>query len=543
MGEVFLAEHPRLPRRDALKILSAEVMTSDTDFRERFHREADLAATLWHPHIVGVHDRGEFEGHLWISMDYVEGTDAGQLARDRYRAGMPAGDVRIIITAVANALDYAHQRDVLHRDIKPANILLTQPDDEGDRRIFLADFGIARQLADVSGLTATNMTVGTVTYAAPEQLMGADIDGRADQYALAATAFHLLTGAPPYHHSNPVAIIGQHLNAAPPKLSDRRPDLAHLDQVLSKALAKDPAKRFDRCRDFARALAEQTATNAAFSAARTTPASRKPAAPAPPPERSVANSPKRWIALAAALGVIVLAILAWHPWQHRQSTSASTSQPPAVAPSTAAPESSAAPAPPPPVGAPTSAAPAPTQVITAVAVVNGQPANGYHEAPSPGMNNVFECDASPAAVDSGIYRCPPWAADADVCWPATSGTLLCSDDPWKKELHRFSYTNPLPAVRPQTTPIPFALLLDDGTQCRMRNGGAEAGRDDGLVSAYWCHSESSVLATPEAVGRRLVDAIIDRSHPLWTVKVGPVMPGNLPPPQTHAVTTAWFAGN
>src|ERR1700759_5186850 len=79
MGEVFLAEHPRLPRRDALKILAAEVMTSDTDFRERFHREADLAATLWHPHIVGVHDRGEFNGQLWISMDYVEGTGAAGL--------------------------------------------------------------------------------------------------------------------------------------------------------------------------------------------------------------------------------------------------------------------------------------------------------------------------------------------------------------------------------------------------------------------------------------------------------------------------------
>ena len=114
--------------------------------------------------------------------------------------------------------------------------------EDGKRRILLADFGIARPLGDISGLTATNFTVGTLAYAAPEQLMGADIDGRADQYALAATAFHLLTGAPPFQHSNPVAVISQHLNAAPPKLSDRRPDLAHLDQVLSKALAKDPAE-------------------------------------------------------------------------------------------------------------------------------------------------------------------------------------------------------------------------------------------------------------------------------------------------------------
>ncbi len=254
MAEVYLAQHPRLPRRDALKVMS-EAITADTDFRERFLREADLTATLWHPNIVQVHDRGEFDGHLWISMDYVEGTDAARLVKDRYPAGMPIQDVCAIVTAVADALDYAHKRGLLHRDVKPANILLTEPED-GKRRILLADFGIARPLGDISGLTATNFTVGTLAYAAPEQLVGADIDGRADQYALAATAFHLLTGAPPFQHDNPVAVISQHLTAPPPKLSDRRPELASLDDVLSTALAKDPADRFDRCDEFAAALRE-----------------------------------------------------------------------------------------------------------------------------------------------------------------------------------------------------------------------------------------------------------------------------------------------
>jgi serine/threonine protein kinase, bacterial len=255
MGEVYLARHPRLPRHDALKVLPADV-SADPEFRSRFNREADLAASLFHPHIVGVHDRGDFEGQLWIAMDYVEGTDAGQLMKSQYRDGMTAHDVCAIVTAVAGALDYANQRELLHRDVKPANILLTEPED-GERRVLLADFGIARQLSDVSGLTATNMTVGTVSYAAPEQLMGSDIDGRADQYALAATAFHLLTGTPPYQHSNPVAVISQHLNAAPPKLSDRRPELAYLDSVLAKALAKDPSDRFDRSREFAAKLSER----------------------------------------------------------------------------------------------------------------------------------------------------------------------------------------------------------------------------------------------------------------------------------------------
>ena len=101
-----------------------------------------------------------------------------------------------------------------------------------------------------------NMTVGTVTYSAPEQLMGEDLDGRADQYALAATAYHLLTGSHLFPHSNPAVVIGRHLNATPPALADTRPELAVLDPVLAVALAKDPDDQFARCADFARALTE-----------------------------------------------------------------------------------------------------------------------------------------------------------------------------------------------------------------------------------------------------------------------------------------------
>lgn len=255
MAEVYLALHPRLPRRDVIKVL-AEAVTADPEFRERFNREADLAATLWHPHIVGVHDRGEFQGQLWISMDYVEGTDAARLVKERYHGGMPIEDACAILHAVASALDYAHDRGLLHRDVKPANILLTHPE-EGDRRIVLADFGVARHLGDISGITETNVAVGTVAYAAPEQLTGGNIDGRADQYALAATLFHLLTGAPPFQHSNPIAVISQHLHEDPPLLSDYRPELADLDEVFRKALAKDPADRFERCRAFAAAVSER----------------------------------------------------------------------------------------------------------------------------------------------------------------------------------------------------------------------------------------------------------------------------------------------
>lgn len=258
MGEVYLAQHPRLPRQDVLKILRTDV-SADREYRERFHREADTAATLWHPHIVAVHDRGETEGQLWIDMDYVDGTDAGELLRESYPHGMPGPVVTQIVTAVAEALDYAHENKLIHRDVKPANILIARPESD-DRRIMLADFGIAGLVGESTGLTATNMTVGTVAYAAPEQLMGEDLDGRADQYALAVSAFQLLTGAPPFQHSNAAVVISQHLSASPPAIGDRRPDLQPLDPVFAKALSKDPKDRYLRCIDFARALGHHLGT-------------------------------------------------------------------------------------------------------------------------------------------------------------------------------------------------------------------------------------------------------------------------------------------
>jgi serine/threonine protein kinase, bacterial len=216
-------------------------------------------------------------------MDFVDGHDAGHLLADRYPAGMPLDMVLSIITAVASALDYAHRQGLLHRDVKPANIMLTHVDDDADQRILLTDFGIARSVDDVSGLTATNMTVGTVAYSAPEQLMGEEIDGRADQYALAATTYHLLTGVQLFPHSNSAVAISRHLNAAPPVLADARPELAALDPVLAVALAKNPDDRFPRCSDFARALAEQSSAHGSPSAVASTKPAPVPHVPILPP--------------------------------------------------------------------------------------------------------------------------------------------------------------------------------------------------------------------------------------------------------------------
>jgi serine/threonine-protein kinase len=279
IGELYLAEHPRLPRRHALKILSADV-SADPEYRERFNRESDLAAALWHPHIVSLHDRGEFEGRLWLSMDYVDGADAAQLLRDSYPDGMPPDEVIEIVSAIADALDYAHAHDLLHRYVKPSNILITSSASE-KRRILLASFGVAQRLDDINSLTQTNTTAGAVSYAAPEQLMGNSIDGRADQYALAGTAFHLLTGSPPFAHSNPAVVISRHLNESPPRPGDVRRDLARFDKPFARALAKLPTDRFVRCQDFASALEESQ--NKQFSH-RDTAATTVVPQPAPPPE-------------------------------------------------------------------------------------------------------------------------------------------------------------------------------------------------------------------------------------------------------------------
>jgi serine/threonine-protein kinase len=334
MGEVYLAQHPRLPRRDALKLLPRD-WSGDAEYRARFNREADLASTLWHPHIVGVHDRGEQDGQLWISMDYVDGLDAAQLLADRYPAGMPVEEVMRIVSAMASALDSSHKQGLLHRDVKPANIMLTHVDDDGEQRILLTDFGIARNVNDISGLTATNMTVGTVAYCAPEQLLGEDIDGRADQYSLAATAYHLLTGAQLFANSNPAVVISRHLNNPPPSLEDIRPELAKLDPALAIALAKHPEGRFARCIDFARALTEHLGTTSAqTSAAQTRPApagrhTNGQAASLRDEEVSGGRRRPVWVALACSVlvGILVGGLVFWRPWSGQQSPISSAGAP------------------------------------------------------------------------------------------------------------------------------------------------------------------------------------------------------------------------
>jgi eukaryotic-like serine/threonine-protein kinase len=254
MGTVYLAQNLDLPRRDALKVLSAELSHS-SEFRARFIREADVASRLQHPNVVSIYSRGETAGgQLWIAMQFVDGTDADDALREGKMT--PERALRIV-GEVAQALDYAHNHNVVHRDVKPANFLLSR---EGGRpeRVLLGDFGIARAIDDV-GLTVTGSVIATMAYASPEVLAGRPFDGRADVYSLGCSLFRLLTGKTPFAGAaanGPAAVMMAHLHQAPPRVTDRVLGLPPaMDSVISIALAKDPAQRFGSATELASAAA------------------------------------------------------------------------------------------------------------------------------------------------------------------------------------------------------------------------------------------------------------------------------------------------
>ncbi|WP_458688124.1 serine/threonine-protein kinase [Nocardia tengchongensis] len=273
MGSVYLAKHPRLPRMTALKLLNQE-MFSDDEIRARFIREADLVARLDHPNIVTVYDRGDEGEQLWISMQFIDGVNASSISPGT----LPPLRAVQIITETAKALDYAHGLNVLHRDVKPANILLARSSSKtgSSERVYLTDFGIARLRDDTGHLTQTGTVTATLAYASPEQLTGASLDGRSDQYSLACTLFQLLTGAVPFEGTSPAAVIRGHLQQPPPPASPLRQALPRaIDAVLTKALAKRPADRYRSCVEFATAAERALAAPA-------TPAPPRPPTPAHP---------------------------------------------------------------------------------------------------------------------------------------------------------------------------------------------------------------------------------------------------------------------
>jgi len=278
MGAVYLAKHPRLPRRDALKLLNP-AFSGDPNFRTRFEREADLASGLIHRNIVAVYDRGAVDGQLWISMQYVAGVDASVAARAGDGSMTPHRVVHII-NEVSSGLDFAHRSGLLHRDVKPANMLLAAPDDPSEpEHVLLTDFGIAKSTDEVQHLTGTGNLLATLAYASPEQIEAKHLDHRVDIYALGCVLYELLTGSVPFPETSPFATMTAHLKSPPPRPSEKVPWLPPgFDDVVAKAMAKDPDDRYNNCRELS--LAARAALVAADPAA-STPTRAEVVAPSP----------------------------------------------------------------------------------------------------------------------------------------------------------------------------------------------------------------------------------------------------------------------
>ena len=250
MAVVYQARDVRLGRLVALKVM-APALAGDETFRLRFVREAQTAAAVDHPHIIPVYEAGEAGGILFIAMRFVGG---GDLRSQLRREGPLAPDrVMAAIAAVASALDAAHAAGLVHRDVKPANMLRDTRPGRPDH-VYLSDFGLSKGMQS-SQLTGSSQFLGTPDYTAPEQIEGAAADGRTDQYALACSAFQLLTAAVPFARSESWQTVWAHLNTPPPTLTALRPELPPaVDAVFVRAMAKSPPDRFPDCRAFADAL-------------------------------------------------------------------------------------------------------------------------------------------------------------------------------------------------------------------------------------------------------------------------------------------------
>jgi serine/threonine protein kinase len=249
MGVLYLAIEPGLERRVALKLIAPEA-AADEVFARRFAEESKVAASIEHPNVVPIYAAGKEDGIPFIAMRYVSGSDLGRRLALEGRLE-PAAAVALI-TQIGNGLDAIHAAGLVHRDVKPANVLLG--DTGGEDHAYITDFGVARNVSTESGLTQTGRFVGTLDYVAPEQISGADVDARADVYALGCLLFKLLTGEVPFPKDGEAARLYAHLNDPPPAPSLYMTEASMaLDDVVIRAMSKTPGDRYPSAGDLGRA--------------------------------------------------------------------------------------------------------------------------------------------------------------------------------------------------------------------------------------------------------------------------------------------------
>ncbi|GAB3584413.1 serine/threonine-protein kinase [Calidifontibacter terrae] len=310
MGEVWLAEHPRLPRRVALKILRTGSVDVP-DAQQRFLREAETVARLDHPSVIDVVDRGQDGGRLWIAMRFVEGEDL--LARLRRAGPMSVADALRIARAVADAIDHAHANGVIHRDIKPANILLPT---SGQPAAVVTDFGIARAVEEVNSSTGQGTVVGSMSYLSPEQFDGARADERSDVYAFACTIYEMLCGAKAFDARTTAALIAAHFTQPRPSLRVLNPELSEaVDRVIRRGLAVDPTHRWSSAGAMVAAL-ERVATMAPEASTLVTKVDRTKGRATGTSAAGIATGRNKavWVgtfALVAVAAAATVAVLVW----------------------------------------------------------------------------------------------------------------------------------------------------------------------------------------------------------------------------------------
>ncbi len=302
MSEVFLAEHLRLGRKAALKVLATD-LGSDQTFRDRFIAESRLAASLNHPNIIPIYDAGEADGILYIAMRLVEGADLKTVIREDGPLEVPR--TLSIIRQAASALDSAHAAGLVHRDVKPGNILIAPATKSMAEHVYLTDFGLTKRTDSRTGYTKTGQFVGSVDYVAPERIDGSkSADARVDVYSLGCVLFECLTGRVPFERDSDMAALWAHVNEPPPAVTPIRPNLpASFDFVVSRAMAKQASQRYATCGELSAAAEVAAASGArpvlgeppdvATGTARPAPGSGEataPSVPGSPPAPPVALS-------------------------------------------------------------------------------------------------------------------------------------------------------------------------------------------------------------------------------------------------------------